>query len=54
MLSVIQTLRQRGHPIMSYLAGAIEAHRRGQTAPEIPPRQADPSNAEGAELRKVA
>lgn len=54
MLSVIQTLRQRGHPIMSYLASAIDAHRKGQAPPDIPPRQADPSSAKAGELRKVA
>jgi transposase len=54
MLSVTQTLRQRGHPVMNYLADAIEAHRKGQSPPAIPPRQADPSNAKAGKLRKVA
>jgi transposase len=54
MLSVIQTLRQRGHPVMTYLASAIAAHRKGQAPPAIPPRQADPSSAKAPELRKVA
>ena len=56
MLSVTQTLRQRGHPVMGYLANAIEAHRKGQASPEIPPRPTDTSNntAEPAKLRKIA
>ena len=53
MLSVIQTLRQRGHPVMNYLADAIQAHRKGQAPPAIPPRR-DPDSAKATELRKVA
>jgi transposase len=60
MLSVTQTLRQRGQPVMSYLAEAIQAHRKGQPPPAIPPRltamtskTALPAKNEG-ELRKVA
>jgi transposase len=56
MLSVTQTLRQRGHPIMNYLANAIEAHRKGLTPPDIAPRLANPDDpaTQEAELRKIA
>jgi transposase len=61
MLSVTQTLRQRGHPTMTYLADAIDAHRKGQTPLAIPPappansnaNPADPDAKEG-KLRKIA
>lgn len=50
VLSVISTLRQRGHPTLAYLADAIAAHRKGQEAQEVPPR-ADSVTPE--DLRKV-
>jgi transposase len=62
MLSVTQTLRQRGHPIMTYLADAIAAHRKGQTPMAIPPAppaanaNANPADPKAKEdkLRKIA
>jgi transposase len=38
MLSVVETLRLRGHPTLAYLADAIAAYRRGDPIPAISPR----------------
>ena len=35
MLSVIQTLRLRGRPVVSFLAAALDAHRRGLPFPTL-------------------
>ena len=40
VLSVLQTLRLRGHAPLAYLAGAVAAHRRGEATPAIAPRAA--------------
>ena len=50
MLSVIETLRLRGHQPLAYLAGAVTAYRRGEPTPAIEPKlkPAEPK------LRKVA
>jgi transposase len=53
MLSVAQTLRQRGQPVMAYLADAVAAHRRGEPVPAIGPRVATPP-PRAAGLRAVA
>ena len=50
MLSVIETLRLRGHPPLAYLAAAIAAHRKGEPTPAIEPK---PKPTE-TKLRKVA
>jgi transposase len=50
MLSVIQTLRLRGHPTLAYLADAITAHRNGQATTAVPPR----TDVEEPKMRKVA
>ena len=50
MLSVIETLRLRGHPPLAYLATAIAAYRKGQPTPPIEPKL----NPTEAKLRKVA
>src|SRR5204862_5974281 len=39
MLSVIQTLRLRGHAPLAYLAGAVEAYRKGEATRAIEPRR---------------
>jgi transposase len=49
MLSVIETLRLRGHPPLAYLAGAVAAHRKREPTPAIAPRQGTETK-----LRKVA
>jgi transposase len=56
MLSVIETLRLRGHPTLAYLASAIAAHRSGEPIPPIAPRAASSSHQVQKEekLRKVA
>jgi transposase len=59
VLSVIQTLRRRGHDVLEYLTESITAHRKGQPAPPIPPRVRTPTPAapaapNQAEMRKVA
>jgi transposase len=38
MLSVIETLRLRGHAPLAYLAAAVTAHRKGLPTPVIAPR----------------
>jgi transposase len=53
MLSVTQTLRQRGQPVVAYLADAVAAHRRGEPIPAIGPRVAIPP-PRAAGLRAVA
>lgn len=59
VLSVIQTLRQRGHDVLDYLTQAVTAHRKGQPAPPIPPRARTPAWAaavptDQTQVRKVA
>lgn len=59
VLSVIQTLRLRGHDVLEYLTQAVTAHRNGQPPPAIPPRVKTPASAESVssdqgEMRKVA
>jgi transposase len=51
VLSVTSTLRQRGHPMLAYLADAIAARRKGQEAQDVPPRAACVAPQD---LRKVA
>lgn len=59
VLSVIQTLRRRGHDVLEYLTQAVTAHRKGQPPPPIPPRvktsaiTAPPANHQ-LQMRKVA
>jgi transposase len=50
MLSVTETLRLRGHAPLAYLAGAVEAYRRGKATPAIGPRL----EVTETKLRKVA
>jgi transposase len=38
MLSVIETLRRRGHAPLAYLARAVQAYRKGEVSPAIAPR----------------
>jgi transposase len=60
VLSVVQTLRRRGHDnVLDYLTDAITAHRKAQPPPPIPQRVQTPQpNAsilpDPAKLRKVA
>jgi len=54
VLSVIQTLRQRGHNVLDYLTDAITAHRKDEPPPPIPPRAATPAMPSVPEMRKVA
>jgi len=56
MLSVSQTLRLRGRPVLEYLASAIAAHRAGAEVPGVPGRQppGGPGEADAVESRKVA
>jgi transposase len=37
LLSVAQTLRQRGRPVLDYLSEALDAHRHGLPAPKLLP-----------------
>lgn len=37
LLSVVQTLRRRSAAVLDYLTQALEAHRHGLPAPELPP-----------------
>jgi hypothetical protein len=50
MLSVIETLRLRGHATLAYLADAVTAHRQGIPTPAIAPRL----KLTWPKLRKVA
>ena len=50
MLSVTETLRRRGHPVLAYLAGAVAAYRKGEPTPAIGPRLKPMET----KLRKVA
>jgi len=43
MLSVIETLRLRGHATLAYLANAVAAHRQGIPTPAILPRELKPT-----------
>lgn len=59
ILSVLQTLGQRGHNVLDYLTDAITAHRQGQPPPPIPPRVTTPASKASVPLdqrkmRKVA
>jgi hypothetical protein len=58
MLSVIETLRLRGHATLAYLADAVTAHRQGIPTPAIAPRLAapptPPPSKAAPDLRKVA
>lgn len=52
VLSVLQTLRLRGHAPLAYLAAAVAAYRKGEPTPAIAPRA--PAAAHGSRLRAVA
>lgn len=59
VLSVMQTLRQRGHNVLDYLTDAITAHRKNQPPPPIPQRVKTPQAKtsilpDPEKLRKVA
>jgi transposase len=54
VLSVLQTLRLRGHAPLAYLAGAVAAYRRGEATPAVGPRAAAAAGAHGDGLRAVA
>jgi transposase len=54
VLSVLQTLRLRGHAPLAYLAGAIAAYRTGEPTPAVAPRAAAAAAAQGSRLRAVA
>lgn len=59
VLSVMQTLRRRGHNVLDYLTDAITAHRKDQPPPPIPQRVKTPQAKasilpDPEKLRKVA
>lgn len=55
MLSVIQTLRLRNVDVLDYLSAAVEAHRKGIDAPNLPPpsKPTEPANPQQLPLHQI-